>query len=532
MLQIDRWKVILITLVSLWGVVFSLPNFMAPSVQEKLAEWDLPMLPSQAINLGLDLQGGSYLMLQVGLESVVQERINDIAATTRAELRKKSLRVAGLRKTAEGVQISLRSDQSVDDILDALSSDMDLSDYDIDTDDEAKRIMMALSDDARDEVVRLTMQQSIEIIRQRVDETGTREPVIQTQGEDRIVVQLPGVDNPERIKDLLGRTAKMTFHLVDSTVSCAGVDSVPASLRCLPMAENPMTRLPLVRRPILTGETLVDSQPSFDQFGEPVVSFRFNRLGARKFGEVTTDHTGEPFAIVLDGEIITAPRINEPILGGSGQISGSFTPDEANDLAILLRAGALPAPLTVVEERSVGPSLGQDSVNAGQMAGLVSIILVVVFMAIIYQVMGALAAVALGINFLMILALLSVLQATLTLPGIAGIVLTVGMAVDANVLIFERIREERRNGFGAIMSIDKGYQGAMSTIMDANITTLISAALLYMLGTGPVRGFAVTLSIGVLTSLFSSIYLTRMLIVVWLRRDQKRAEKLIGVSAA
>ena len=367
------------------------------------------------------------------------------------------------------------------------------------------------------------VQQSIEIVRRRVDETGTREPTIQQQGDDRILVQLPGIDDPERIKRLLGKTAKMSFHLVDqrNSVESAMAGRIPPGSWLLP-SEGEDRRMYLIRKRVMvSGDTLIDAQPSTDsRTNEPVVTFRFDTAGAKRFGSATSKNVGKLFAIVLDRKVISAPVIREPILGGSGQISGSFSFQSAQDLALLLRAGALPAPLTILEERSVGPGLGADSIAAGKIASIIGIILVVVFMVAAYGLFGFMADIALIVNMVLILGALSFLQATLTLPGIAGIVLTIGMAVDANVLVFERIREEVRSGRTPISSIDAGYTRAFTTIIDANLTTLIAALLLYAFGSGPVRGFAVTLSIGIITSMFTAIMLTRLMIVIWLRRTK------------
>jgi preprotein translocase subunit SecD len=391
----------------------------------------------------------------------------------------------------------------------------------IDVAKDNDRIVVTLTQTELVAMRRQAIQQSIEIIRRRIDETGTKEPVIQQQGDDRIIVQLPGMKDPQHMKDLLGKTARMTFHLVDAETSCSG-GNLPLTVRCLPLKDSGQ-KLAVRRRALITGDMLSNAQTGFGMNGEPVVNFSFNNLGARKFGEITKDNVGSPFAIVLDDEIITAPRINEPILGGSGQISGSFTTQSANDLAILLRAGALPAPLKVIEERTVGPSLGADSVVSGKHAAIVATLLVMGFMFLTYGVIfGFFVNFALLINILLLVAILSVMGATLTLPGIVGIVLTIGVAVDANVLIYERMREEKRSGRSVMASIDHGYRGSMSSILDANFTSLIAALVLYSIGTGPVRGFAVTLGIGIVTSLFSAIYLTRIMISVWVNWRQPK----------
>lgn len=520
MVNIEKWKIILILLICLLAPIYALPNVLSADVLAKMPSW----VPHKTVNLGLDLQGGSHLLLKVEMDEVIAERIDSTAASTRSLLRKERIRPAGLRKTRNGITFKLSETEEIKKVPSLLRRELDQGLL-IDEDDGT--ITVEYTEQAIMEIKRSTIQQSIEIIRRRVDETGTREPTIQAQGEDRILVQLPGVENPERIKELLGRTARMTFHLVDMDVTPQQIAAgqVPSGSRVLPMADGG-GNIAIRRRSLLSGEMLTDSQPSFDQYGESVVSFRFNSIGARKFGDITKENTGKLFAIVLDGEVVTAPRINEPITGGSGQISGNFTPQSANDLAILLRAGALPAPLTVAEERSVGPSLGADSVAAGKIASLVGLGGVLVFMLFAYGRFGFYADLALVMNMVFIIAALSLLQATLTLPGIAGIVLTIGMAVDANVLIFERIREEVAAGRSPIAAVDKGYGGAMSTIMDANLTTLIAAALLYVYGTGPVRGFAVTLTVGIVTSLFAAIYVTRLLVVFWLRRNRPDTLKI------
>jgi preprotein translocase subunit SecD len=377
---------------------------------------------------------------------------------------------------------------------------------------------------------RQAVEQSIEIIRRRIDETGTKEPTIQREGQDRILVQLPGVDNPERVKQLLGRTAKLTFQLVDQsvTVEDARRGRLPPGDEILPGVEEGRTRGSsgagsyVVRKRIMVGgDTLTDAQATF-QNNEPVVSFKFDSVGAKKFGDATRENVGKPFAIVLDNKVISAPVIREPILGGSGIISGSFTVQSASDLALLLRAGALPAPIQILEERTVGAELGADSIHAGTVASIVGVALVIIFMVLFYGLFGVFADIALFFNLCLMLAALSLLGATLTLPGIAGIALTMGMAVDANVLIYERIKEELRGGRSILSSLEAGFSRAFGTILDSHVTTLVAGILLYWLGSGPIKGFAVTLSIGVLTSLFSAILVTRLQIVTWVRRSKPK----------
>ena len=425
-------------------------------------------------------------------------------------MRKERIGYVNLKQTQDSIRFTLRDKEDADEAED-LINDMD-GGFDVDI-DAGGNATLAYTDEQRNEMRKQIISQSIEIVRRRIDETGTKEPVIQAQGDDRILVQLPGIDDPERVKDLLGKTAKLSFNLVNDAVDLSKA-TAPAGARILSFQENPAQKIAIDRRALITGEMLVDSQPTF-QDNEPVVSFRFDSVGSRRFCDVTSANVGKPFAIVLDGEVISAPVIRDAICGGSGIISGGFTTQDANDLSLLLRAGALPAPLTVIEERTVGPSLGADSIEAGEKASILALIAVLVFMVVAYGLFGLFASLALVINIFLIFALLSSLQATLTLPGIAGIVLTVGMAVDANVLIFERIREEYNNGRTLISSLDAGYNHALSTIVDANITTLIAALFLFAVGTGPIKGFAVTLAIGIVTSMFTAILLTRLLVVLW-----------------
>ncbi|MEX2452124.1 MAG: protein translocase subunit SecD [Rhodospirillales bacterium] len=537
MIYFAKWKVTLVCVVCFLGVAFTMPNFLGTKDADSIPTW----LPHQQVVLGLDLQGGSHLLMEVAVDAVIKERLETIVDSIRTALRKDRIRYQGLGAKGHVISVSIRTKDKEEEALKLIrdigsgianpgsASFVPGGEPGFTAEkNERGQIFLSLTERTiRDWSVN-AVEQSIEIVRRRIDETGVREPTIQRQGTDRILVQLPGVDDPERIKRLLGKTAKMSFHLTDQRVSAAEAQAgrVPPGAFLAPSAEEAdpsgQPRMYLLRkRTMVSGENLVDSQPSFDsRTNEPVVTFRFDSVGARRFGDVTGKNVGQLFAIVLDGKVISAPVIREPILGGSGQISGSFTVQGAKDLALLLRAGALPAPLTILEERTVGPGLGADSIAAGKIACIVGMILVVVFMVVAYGLFGLIADVALFMNMVLILGVLSFLQATLTLPGIAGIVLTIGMAVDANVLIFERIREEVRNGRTPISAIEAGYSRAITTIVDANLTTLIAALLLYQFGSGPVRGFAVTLSVGIATSMFTAIMLTRLLIVTWLRRRQ------------
>jgi protein-export membrane protein SecD len=524
------WKVWAIVLAVLLGLVFALPNFLPQVALDDLPGW----WPKQRINLGLDLQGGSHLLLEVEVEAVVQERLEALVEDVRSALREARIGYTGLVIREGAVSLRVREPADVEraveilrDLATPVSSGLlggGARDLEVET-AEGGRVVLRLTEAAREARQRAAVEQSLEIVRRRLDELGTRELSIQRQGEDRILVQLPGVDDPGRIKDLLGTTAKLTFQLVDLSLPPDQVlrGRVPPGTELLPSEEPGAPPMVVRKRVIVSGENLVDAEPGFDQrTGEAIVSFRFDSAGARRFAEVTRENVGKPFAIVLDEKVISAPVIREPILGGSGQISGNFTVESANDLAVLLRAGALPAPLSVLEERTVGPELGADSITAGQRASVISFVAVALYMVASYGLFGLFADIALVVNVVLILGVLSLLQATLTLPGIAGIVLTMGMAVDANVLIYERMREEIRNGRSPINAIEAGFQRAFATILDSNVTTLIPALILFQLGAGPVRGFAVALTIGLLTSVFTAFTVTRLMIATWLRRRRPR----------
>lgn len=519
MIRLGRGQIIFILFVALIGPLYALPNILSESQRTWLATNMPAIVPHKAMGLGLDLQGGSHLQLQVAVADVVTDKLDSLATDLRTRLREAKITPDRVVATPKNVTVSIKDDAARDaaEKLFTQAFGVDLS---VQNNSTAQNIVLAYSDVALTRMRQQAVAQSIEIIRRRVDETGTKEPMIQAQGNDRIIVQLPGVRDPEHMKALLGKTARLTFHMVDMDVTAQQClkGQAPLSVRCLPMADNPISLLPVQRRALLTGDMLTDAQPGFGQNGEAIVNFKFDSLGARRFADATRDNVGKPFAVVLDGEVITAPRINEPILGGSGQISGNFNTQSANDLAILLRAGALPAPMKVIEERSVGPSLGADSIASGKLACGVAVLLVIGFMFLIYGfTFGMFANIALVINVAWMIGFLSLIGSTLTLPGIVGIVLSIGMAVDANVLIFERMKEERRAGRPVVSAVDAGFQGAMSSILDANITSLIAALVLFAVGTGPVRGFAVTLGVGIVTSLFAAIYFTRVLVVAWLK---------------
>ncbi len=531
MLHIPRWQTALTVLIILLGIAFAAPNLISRDAAERLPDW----LPKQQLSLGLDLQGGSYLLLEVETETVIQDQLNTLVDEVRTRLRNEGIGYSELGIDDREVTFELNDPADADqarsmlreigaqqarDAFGGMTNPIRVS---IDGDG---RGTISYTSDAFDERIRNAVEQSIEIVRRRIDETGVREPTIQRQGDARIVVQLPGVTDPERMKDLLGQTARLTFRLVNEDIS-PQADRIPPGSERLPSDETgpdnePLQYYVVQRRTMVSGENLTDARPTF-QDGQPVVSFTFDSVGAQRFATATRENVRRPFAIVLDDAVISAPVIREPILGGSGVISGNFTTEEVQDLALLLRAGALPAPLTIMEERTVGPGLGADSVEAGQWAAVAAFVLVIGVMLVIYGQFGLWANIALLTNMVLILGALSWLQATLTLPGIAGIVLTLGMAVDANVLIFERIREEARNYRGPVSAVDAGYRRAITTILDANITTLIAAVLLYQFGSGPVRGFAVTLAIGLATSMFTAIMLTRSIMATWLRRRRPQA---------
>jgi preprotein translocase subunit SecD len=524
MLYFTRWKALAIILTALVVCLCAVPNFF-PEAQVK--SW--PAWAQRRLVLGLDLQGGSYLLLEVDSNYVKKEKLDQIRDDARRALRDAKIGYTGLNARNDAVEVRISKDTDAPTALGKLRElsqplggllgssgqrSLEVSDA------GGGLIRLTVPQAAITERIRQTIEQSIQIVERRVNQLGTVEPVIQRQGTDRILVQVPGLQDPTRLKELLGKTAKMEFRMVDTTVppDQAQQGRVPPDSEVLMSSTSPKIPYVIKKQVLVSGGDLTDAQPGFDQrTGEPIVSFRFNTSGSRKFAQATSENVGQPFAIVLDNEVISAPVIREPITGGSGQISGNFTVQAANDLAILLRAGALPAPLTVIEERTVGPGLGQDSIEKGELAAYVGSIMVIVFMLVTYRLFGVFANVAVAINVAMIFGLLSLLNATLTLPGIAGIVLTVGIAVDSNVLIYERIREELRGGRNAISAIDAGFKRALSTILDSNITTFIAAAVLFYIGTGPVRGFAVTLGIGIITTVFTAFTLTRLIVAGWVR---------------
>ncbi len=524
MLYFTRWKALGVILTALLICLCAVPNFFP---EETVKSW--PKWAQRHLVLGLDLQGGSHILLEVDSNSVKKDKLDQVRDDVRRTLRDAKIAYTGLAARNDVVEVRITRDT---DYATGLSKLRELSQplgglmgssgaRTVEVSDSGNGLVrLAVPQAAINDRIRQSVEQSIQIVERRVNELGTVEPLIQRQGIDRILVQVPGLQDPTRLKELLGKTAKLDFRMVDTAISPdqAMRGQVPSDAEILMSSEAPKTPYVIKKEVLVSGADLTDAQPSFDQrSGEPVVTFRFNTSGSRKFADATVRYNGQPFAIVLDNEVVSAPVIREPITGGSGQISGNFTVQQANDLAILLRAGALPAPLTIIEERTVGPGLGQDSIVKGEQAAYVGSILVILFMLMTYGLFGVFANIAVAVNVAMIFGVLSLLNATLTLPGIAGIVLTVGIAVNSNVLIYERIREEVRAGRTAITAIDAGFHRALATILNSNITSFIAAAVLFYIGTGPVRGFAVTLGIGIITTVFTAFTVTRLIVAFWVR---------------
>lgn len=549
MLQFDAWKRVAIWLTCAVGLLLATPNAFytkvetrndavaaielgedTPANQADAATWP-SFLPSGLVNLGLDLRGGAHLLAEVKLEDVYQSRMEASWPEVRDALKPLRGVTGGIRQqpsdpdelrvrinNADGMAESLLAVRALARPVQSLTG---VGSYDLAVSSEGNIIVVTLSDAERLSTDERTMQQSLEIVRRRIDEVGTREPTIQRQGTDRILIQVPGIGSASELKEIIGTTARLTFNpVVNRTNDSNARPGIGNTL--VPSLDEPGQYYIIETAPVVSGEDLVDAQPSFDQNGGPAVSFRFNTSGARRFGNYTAENIGSPFAITLDDEVVSAPVIQSHIPGGSGIITGNFSIEESTRLAVLLRAGALPAELTFLEERTIGPELGQDSIDAGKIATMVAFGAVLVFMALSYGTFGIFANIALIINVGLIFGLLSLVGATLTLPGIAGIVLTVGMAVDANVLVFERIREELKSSKGPARAIELGYEKALSAIIDANITTFITAVILFVMGSGPVRGFAITLGLGIITSVFTAIYVTRLIVVIWFERRRPK----------
>ncbi|EPX76256.1 protein translocase subunit SecD [Salipiger mucosus] len=549
MLQIDLWKRVLIWALVVAGLLLAMPNVFYSRVEThndamtvieqgvsndeieaQAGQWP-SWLPSGLVNLGLDLRGGAHLLAEVRVAEVYESRMEALWPDVRDVLREERgtvgtirlqpsdpgvlrVRISNPENMARAVEVVRGLAQPVTSLSGAGASDLSVS-------GEGNDLIVTLSEAERRATDERTIQQSLEIIRRRIDEVGTREPTIQRQGSDRILIQVPGIGSAQELKDIIGTTAQLTFQPVVSRTQDAEA-SAGVGNELVPALDQDGLYYVLEQAPVVTGEELTDAQPAFDQNGQPAVNFRFNPSGARKFGDYTAENIGEPFAIVLDNEVISAPVIQSHIPGGSGIITGNFTVEESTQLAVLLRAGALPAGMDFLEERTIGPELGQDSIDAGKVATVVAFAAVLVFMVLSYGLFGVFANIALVLNIGLLFGMLSLIGATLTLPGIAGIVLTVGMAVDANVLIFERIREELKTARGPARAIELGYEKALSAIVDANITTVITAIILYVMGSGPVRGFAITLGLGIVTSVFTAIFVTRLLIVMWFERRRPR----------
>ncbi|GGL64395.1 protein translocase subunit SecD [Wenxinia marina] len=550
MLHIPLWRRIVILGICLAGIVLALPNAfysrvelandaragIAAGTADESAAADAALwpewMPHGLVNLGLDLRGGAHLLAEVQVDDVYASRmdalwpdVRDALAAERDTLgfvtRNEDAPAGQLWVSVGDEEQTPRALEIVRGLARPVASLTGAGATDLEVVAENGIIKVQLSEAERVATDNRTVQQALEIVRRRIDEVGTREPTIARQGDDRILVQVPGVGSAQEVKDIIGTTAQLTFNAVvrqtDDADATAGTGNM-----VVPALDQEGLYYVIERAPVVTGEELVDAQPAFDQNGRPAVNFRFNPAGARAFGDYTAENIGQPFAIVLDDEVISAPIIQSHIPGGSGIITGTFTVEESTQLAVLLRAGALPAELTFLEERTIGPELGQDSIDAGKIAGIVGLVAVVIVMIASYGLFGVFASVALGVNVALLMGLLSLIGATLTLPGIAGIVLTMGMAVDANVLVFERIREEMKTARGPARAIELGYEKALSAIVDSNFTTFMTAVILFTLGAGPVRGFAITLGLGILTSVFTAIFVTRLMIVIWYNRRRPK----------
>ena len=529
MMNLARWKVVLVVLATILGLLFTLPNLLPAKVRDGLPAF----MPKNTLKLGLDLQGGSYLLYSVDTVALRTERLNNLAEDVRSSLREKDIAFTDLAVVAGEIGVRITDPSQFDtaasllrrSVGGALPGAAGGRETQVSTAPD-QRLRVAFVADAFDAEVSRAVEQSIEIIRRRIDQMGTKEPDIARQGKDRIVIQAAGESDPERLKNVIGQTAKLTFQMVDENASAqeAGAGRIPPGDEVLPSTDGFAASYVVKKRSVVTGEMLTNAQPGFDQNGGgSLVQFRFNGIGARRFGDVTRQNLGKRFAIVLDRKVISAPVIQSAITGGSGQITGHFTAESANDLSVLLRAGALPAPLKVEEQRTVGAELGADAVQAGATSAIVGLLATMVFMLLIYGgLFGGISLIALAVNALMIIGVMSFTQATLTLPGIAGLILTLAVAVDANVLIYERMRDELRAGRTLISSMEAGFARAWGTIFDANMTHIFSAAIMFSLGSGPVKGFAWTLFFGVLTTVFSAVLVTQVLLAWWFRATRPK----------
>jgi len=506
------WKATLVILVISLAIIFTLPSLL---YKENSNNWFF----DNKINLGLDLQGGSYLLLEVQTEVLMQEELNNISDSIQLIARGLQTNIINIISEEDEIQLRFSNNDKLEEIREKFKNNYRNVNVTINN----NTMKIVINEIFKKNIKESAIKQSLEIVRKRIDESGTKEPLIQRSGKKRILLQLPGIKDPERIKELLGTTAKLTFHMIDDddTISLKA-NRAPFGKIIVADFYNPEIKYLVEKKSRVGGENLVDAKASFDPQEGHAVSFRFDTTGAQKFGKATSENVGKRFAVILDGVVITAPVINTAITGGSGIITGNFTSQEAADLSVLLRAGALPAPLSIIEERSVGPGLGADSIASGKIAAIIGMICVCIFMILIYGVFGLLANLSLLANLFIIVSLLGTIGATLTLPGIAGIVLTIGIAVDANVLVFERIKEEANKTTSALEAVKNGFDKALSTILDANITTLIAALLLFVFGSGPIKGFSITLSLGVLASMFTSIMFTNFLIYLWFNFSNKK----------
>ena len=506
------WKATLVILVISLAIIFTLPTLL---YKENSNNWFF----DNKINLGLDLQGGSYLLLEVQTEVLMQEELNNISDSIQFIARGLQTNIINIISEEDEIQLRFSNNDKLEEIREKFKNNYRNVNVTINN----NTMKIVINEIFKKNIKESAIKQSLEIVRKRIDESGTKEPLIQRSGKKRILLQLPGIKDPERIKELLGTTAKLTFHMVDDDdIISLKANRAPFGKIIVADFYNSEIKYLVEKKSRVGGENLVDAKASFDPQEGHAVSFRFDTTGAQKFGKATSENVGKRFAVILDGVVITAPVINTAITGGSGIITGNFTSQEAADLSVLLRAGALPAPLSIIEERSVGPGLGADSIASGKIAAIIGMICVCIFMILIYGVFGFLANLSLIANLFIIVSLLGTIGATLTLPGIAGIVLTIGIAVDANVLVFERIKEEANKTTSALEAVKNGFDKALSTILDANITTLIAALLLFVFGSGPIKGFSITLSLGVLASMFTAIMFTNFLIYLWFNFSNKK----------
>ena len=511
-MKISKIKLFTISIIMILAIILVIPTFLTEEQRLHLPEY----MQDSEISLGLDLKGGAYILLEADIDGVIKERYSILKDTIRKELRgdksndKNIIPYSNLTGISNSVSVVIKNK---DDITEARKRIRNATSNEVDIDTTDNKLKIYYSQAAISKIKTDVLSNSIEIVRRRIDSLGNKEPSIQKQGENRIMVQLPGVDNPDRVKELIGKTAKMTFHEVDEEAMQTGHISLDSEI---------VDGIVIKKKIAVNGDTLTDSRVSYDRNGRPAVTTTFNTVGAKSFAKLTSENVGKRFAIVLDGRVLSAPVIQEAITGGYGQITGSFSTEQANDLSTMLRSGALPTELTIVEERTVGAGLGADSIAKGSFASILGLIIVLVFMVLTYGVLGIFSDIVLIFNIILIFAGLALTGATLTLPGIAGIALNIGMAVDANILIFERMREEAKNGMSAIKSIESGFNNALSAIMDSNITTLASGLILFQFGSGPIKGFAITLIMGIIASLFTNITCLKFIMELWAKTGKTK----------